>query len=99
VQESGKKEPAVFWHPFRVRFVFADVPGVSLALNPRLISGNLSGCVRRRRTVCNARVAERWIFHFAISCGARDFLIVFFFKDWLSKANPFIRHPGCWLGK
>jgi hypothetical protein len=33
-----------FWHPSRVRFGFDGVPGVSLTLNPRLMSGSPSGC-------------------------------------------------------
>src|SRR5882757_8105460 len=36
-----------FWHPSRVRFSFDGVPGVSLTLNPRLMSGSPSGCPRR----------------------------------------------------
>src|SRR6185503_3666086 len=36
-----------FWNPSRVRFGLDGVPGVSLALNPRLMSGSPSGCPGR----------------------------------------------------
>src|ERR1041385_8742789 len=35
---------AQLWHPSSVHFVFNSVPGVSLALNPRLMSGSPPGC-------------------------------------------------------
>ena len=37
-----------FWHPSGVRFSFDGVPGVSLTLNPRLMSGSPSGFAGRR---------------------------------------------------
>ena len=49
-----------FWHPAGVRFVFDGVPGVSLALNPRLMSGSPPGCRDTRTAPKDLATAESW---------------------------------------
>src|SRR6266571_6270421 len=57
---NGLKMGGRFWHPAGVRFVFDGVPGVSLALNPRLMSGSPPGCRDTRTAPKDLATAESW---------------------------------------